>query len=114
MNTVVLPEKSNEMMEYFLSINEWLLQSLKIPYRVLSMCTGDLGYYAASKKYDVEAWLPSQQEFMELMSDTNTTDYQARRLNIKVKLENGSKIIPHTVNDTGIAMGRMPDITPLF
>jgi len=107
MNAVVLPEKSNEMMEYFLSINEWLLQSLKIPYRVLSMCTGDLGYYAASKKYDVEAWLPSQQEFMELMSDTNTTDYQARRLNIKVKLENGSKIIPHTVNDTGIAMGRM-------
>jgi seryl-tRNA synthetase len=65
------------------------------------MCTGDLGYAAAAKKYDVEVWLPSSSEWMETMSDSITTDFQARRLNMKLKQENGDKVNVYTLNDTG-------------
>jgi len=93
-------------MEQLLSINEWLLQTLEIPYRVINKCTGDCGYLATNRQYDVEAWLPGQQEFMEVMTDTNATDYQARRL--KIRYKDGDKTsFAHTVNDTGCAMGRM-------
>ncbi len=107
MDTVTSEEKSEEMQQYLLGINEWLLQQLQIPYHVILMCSGDSGYAAAHKKYDVEAWLPSQQTFMEVMSDTNATDFQARRLNIKYQTTEGVKKYAHTVNDTGVAMGRM-------
>lgn len=106
MTSIVHPDDGNQMMDYFLGINEWLLRTLLLPYRVLKMCTADLGYFAASRKYDVEVWLSSQQEFMEVMSNTNTTDYQARRLNIRLQGSTDYKY-PFTVNDTGVAMGRV-------
>lgn len=95
-------EKAKEMHEYLLSINEWLLQTLEIPYRVINMCTADLGYYAAAKKYDVEFWAPSQNTYIELMSNSITTDYQSRRLNIRYKDKNGNLKYVYTLNDTGI------------
>jgi len=94
-------EKAKEMHEYLLSLNEWLLQTLKLPYHVINMCTGDLGYFAAAKKYDVEVWLPSAGEFMEVMSDSITTDYQSRRLNIRYKDNDGLLKHAYTLNDTG-------------
>lgn len=107
MNVIAHPSQSENVMEELLALNEWFLQSLKLPYRVINKCTGDCGYAATYKQYDVEVWLPGQQEFMEIMTDTNTTDYQARRLNIKYLNRNGQKELVHTVNDTGCAMGRM-------
>lgn len=94
-------DKAREMHEYLLSLNEWLLQTLRLPYHVINMCTGDLGYFAAAKKYDVEVWLPSAGEYMEVMSDSITTDYQSRRLNIKYKDKDGVLKYPFTLNDTG-------------
>jgi seryl-tRNA synthetase len=107
MNAVCLPEQSEKIFEEFLSVNEWLLQSLKLPYRLVLKCTGDAGYLASAKQIDSEVWLPGQREFMEVMTDTNTTDFQARRLHIKFRTSDGEKGYVHTVNDTGIAMGRM-------
>lgn len=94
-------EKARETQEYLLSLNEWLLQELQLPYHVINMCYGELGYYAAAKKYDVEVWLPSQNSFMEVMSNSITTDYQARRLNIKYKDAEGKTKYAYTLNDTG-------------
>ena len=103
MDVVMEPDlvKAREMHEYLLSLNEWLLQLLELPYHVINMCTGDLGYAAAAKKYDVEVWLPSSSEWMETMSDSITTDFQARRLNMKLKQDNGEKVNVYTLNDTG-------------
>jgi seryl-tRNA synthetase len=103
MDVIMEPDlnKALEMHEYLLSINEWLLQALKLPYHVINMCTGDLGYAAAAKKYDVEVWLPSDNAWMETMSDSITTDFQTRRLNIKVKTQDGEKVTAYTLNDTG-------------
>lgn len=93
-------EKSIETHEYLLGINEWLLQELELPYHVINMCTGDLGYAAAAKKYDIEVWLPSEGTFMEVMSDSITTDFQSRRLNIKY-MDGDKRSYVHTVNNTG-------------
>src|SRR3989344_438806 len=106
MDVVTIPETSDETMEYLREINEWFLQQLQLPYRVLNKCSADAGYLASHKQYDAEVWLPSQREFMEVMTDTNATDFQARRLNIRFK-DGGSPRYAHTVNDTGCAMGRM-------
>lgn len=104
MDIVAVPnlEKAKELHEYLLSLNEWLLQQLQIPYHVINMCTGDLGYAAGSKKYDVEVWLPSDSVWMEVGSNTITTDFQTRRLNIKCKKKDGTKEFAYTLNDTGI------------
>lgn len=107
MDVVATEEQAESIMEELLSVNEWLLQSLKIPYRVLNKCTGDCGYLATYKQYDVEVWLPGQKEFMETMTDTNATDYQARRLHIKYLTKDNQKKFAYTINDTGCAMGRM-------
>ena len=106
MDLLCAPEDSEKLHDYLLSINEWFLQSLGLPYHILLMCTGDLGYFAAAKKYDFEAWLPHQNEFIELGSDTNAKDYQARRYNTKFKDQAGNLHYVHTVNDTGCAIGR--------
>ncbi|MEP7103674.1 MAG: serine--tRNA ligase [Candidatus Dojkabacteria bacterium] len=94
-------DKAREMQEYLLSLNEWLLQELKIPYHVINMCVGDLGYNAAAKKYDIEVWLPSEKSYMEVMSNSITTDFQTRRLNIKYKDKEGNLKFAYTLNDTG-------------
>ena len=72
-----------------------------VPYHVINMCTGDLGYAAAAKKYDIEVWLPSTGEYMETMSDTIATDFQARRLNIKYKDKEEKMQFAYTLNNTG-------------
>lgn len=107
MNVVCKPDQSDEVFDELLSINEWLLQKLELPYHLVLKCTGDAGYHASAKQIDPEVWLPGQKEFMEVMTDTNTTDFQARRMNIKYKKKEGGKEYVHTVNDTGVAMGRM-------
>jgi len=107
MDVVCAPWQSEEILEYLVGINEWFLQSLKLPYRVWQKCSADMGYHASAKQYDVEVWLPVSGEYMETMSATNATDYQARRMNIKFVSKKGEKGFCHTVNDTGVAMGRI-------
>lgn len=100
------PAKSAEEHERILSIEESVMQDLEIPYRVVNIAVDDLGSSAA-KKYDIEAWLPSQQQFRELTSCSNTTDYQARRLGIRVRsAETGKLNVVHTLNGTATALGR--------
>jgi seryl-tRNA synthetase len=100
----VEPEQSADEHERILAIEEELLTDLELPYRVVNIAANDLGNSAA-KKYDCEAWLPSQGRYRELTSCSNTTDYQARRLNIRVRRE--KRVQPlHTLNGTAVAVGR--------
>jgi len=105
------PEKSDEEHEYLVSIEERFFQALKIPYQVVKMCTADLGFVQA-RKYDLEAWIPSQEKYREVTSASHVTDFQARRLNIRYlpagrQGQNGSgKDFVHTLNATGFAIGR--------
>ena len=78
--------------EYLLSLEEKLLQALKLPYQVVKMCTGDLGFPAA-RKYDIEAWIPAENKYRELTSASTTTDFQARRLNIRYKEQNKTEFV---------------------
>jgi seryl-tRNA synthetase len=102
----VEPESSEEEHERLLAIEEEIMQALEIPYRVVNIAAWDLGASAA-KKYDVEAWLPGQGRYRELTSCSNTTDYQARRLNARYRPEEGAPPRHvHTLNGTAIAVGR--------
>ena len=106
MFTFVEPEESQAEHERLLAIEEEILQALGIPYRVVNIAVDDLGNSAA-KKYDLEAWLPGQERFRELTSCSNTTDYQARRLDIRHRPEGGAPPRPvHTLNGTAVAVGR--------
>lgn len=98
-------EDSKNEHELFLKMEEKLMKSLKIPYRVLKICTGDLGDSAAAK-YDIESWIPSQNRYRETHSTSNCTDFQSRRLNIRYKTKNGKLNFVHTVNGTAFAIGR--------
>jgi seryl-tRNA synthetase len=98
-------EHASDEHERILAIEESLLRELEIPYRVVNIAVSDLGASAA-KKYDCEAWLPSQQRYRELTSCSNTTDYQARRLDIRVRAESGRPLVAHTLNGTAVAVGR--------
>jgi seryl-tRNA synthetase len=98
------PDSSWDEYESILRNEEELLEALEIPYRVLVMCGGDLGPMAA-KKVDHEAWLPASERFLELMSATNATDYQARRLQIRFREEGKTRLV-HTLNGTAVAIGR--------
>jgi seryl-tRNA synthetase len=91
--------------ERLLAIEEEILQGLEIPYRVVNIAVDDLGP-AAVKKYDCEAWIPSQGRYRELTSTSNTTDYQARRLDIRWRPEGGRPALVHTLNGTAVAVGR--------
>jgi len=106
MFSFVAPEDSPAEHERILAIEEEILGELQLPYRVVNIAVGDLGSSAA-KKYDCEAWLSSQGRYRELTSCSNTTDYQARRLNIRMRAE-GQKgtQAPHTLNGTAVAVGR--------
>jgi seryl-tRNA synthetase len=101
----VAPEESIAEHERLLTIEESILQELEIPYRVVAIAVGDLGASAA-KKYDCEAWLPGQGRFRELTSCSNTTDYQARRLDIRYRPKDGRPAAVHTLNGTAVAVGR--------
>jgi len=101
------PEDSWKMHEELIRNAEELVQKLGLPYRVVNVCTGDIGTVAA-KKYDIEAWMPAQNRYREIISCSNCTDYQARRLNIKYREREGEppKGFVHTLNSTALATGR--------
>jgi seryl-tRNA synthetase len=101
----VLPEDGPAEHERLLAIEESILQDLEIPYRVVAIAAGDLGA-SATMKYDCEAWLPGQGRYRELTSCSNTTDYQARRLDIRVRPAEGRPMYLHTLNGTAVAVGR--------
>ncbi len=103
---VVRPENSPSEHEALVKDAEAILQALKLPYRVMELCTGDLGFGAA-KCYDLEVWLPSSQTYREISSCSNFTDFQARRANIRFKEGNqkGTNFV-HTLNGSGLAIGR--------
>lgn len=98
------PEASPDEHERLLGIEESLVQAFELPYRVVNVAAGDLGASAA-KKYDIEAWYPSQGTFREVTSCSNTTDFQARRLRIRTRTESGTALV-HTLNGTAVAVGR--------
>ncbi len=104
MFSFVAPEHSVQEHERILAIEEEIFGELGLPYRVVNIAVGDLGSSAA-KKYDCEVWLPSQGRYRELTSCSNTTDYQARRLNIRMRGERRT-LTPHTLNGTAVAVGR--------
>lgn len=104
MISFVAAEDDDKEHEYLLSLEEKLLQLLDIPYRVVKMCTGDLGFPTA-RKYDIEAWMPSEDKYREVTSCSTTTDFQARRLNIKY-LNGSEKTYVHILNATAFAIGR--------
>jgi seryl-tRNA synthetase len=101
MFSFVAPEDSGDEHERLLAIEEEILQELEIPYRVVSIAIDDLGASAA-KKYDCEGWLPGQGRYRELTSCSNTTDFQARRLNIRYRPEDGRPAYVHTLNGTAV------------
>lgn len=99
------PEDSADEHERILGLEEKLVQELELPYRVVNVAAGDLGASAA-KKYDIEAWFPSWNTYREITSCSNTTDYQARRLKIRMKKPQGNRLV-HTLNGTAVAIGRV-------
>ncbi len=101
------PETSYAELERMVGHAEGLLQALQLPYRIKELCTGDLGFGSA-KTYDLEIWAPGQQEWLEVSSCSNVTDFQARRANIRYRPEPGAKTrFPHTLNGSGLAMPRL-------
>jgi len=100
------PENSYDELEKLLSNAEEVLKRLKLPYRVVNLCTGDLGF-SASKTYDIEVWLPGQETFKEISSCSNFEDFQARRAKIRYRVSGKSKTeYVHTLNGSGLAVGR--------
>lgn len=96
------PKTSWKLLESMVRLSEKFYQSLKIPYRLMALCTGDLGFQSA-KTIDIEGWFPGQNCYRELGSGSNTTDFQSRRLNIKYRDKNGEKNLVHTLNNTMVA-----------
>ena len=106
MFSICHPEKSSREHQFLLSCQEKLMQSLKIPYRVIQICTGDLGFPAAAA-YDIEAWMPSENRYRETHTTFNDTDFQTRRLNIRYRDFKTKKLaITHALNGTAFAIGR--------
>src|SRR5215207_7239773 len=99
------PDQSDDLHEEMVEIEERIFQGLGLPYRVVDICTGDLGG-AAYRKYDLEAWMPGRNDFGEVTSTSNTTDYQARRLAIRYRKEGGRPQLLHTLNGTALAISR--------
>jgi seryl-tRNA synthetase len=103
---IVKPENSYEELEKLVKEAEKILQLLELPYRVVELCTGDLGF-SAVKTYDIEVWVPSQNRYREISSCSNTEDFQARRAKIRYKNKETKKnIFVHTLNGSGLAVGR--------
>ena len=98
------PETSLDDLNSLLGNAEEILQLLDLPYQVIELCTGDLGF-SSSKTFDIEVWMPSQGKFREISSCSNFSDFQARRSNIKIKTDAG-KLLAHTINGSALAVGR--------
>src|SRR5690606_1142690 len=105
MYTYTTPEQSAQVHEKILAIEEEIWQTLGIPYHIINIASGDLGA-PASKKYDLEYWSPVDEKYRELTSCSNCTDFQARNLNIRVRRENGSVEVLHTLNGTAVSLAR--------
>ena len=101
---IVHPNESDSALEGLLSNAEEILQLLELPYQVVQLCGGDLGFSSA-KTYDIEVWIPSQNKYREISSCSNFTDFQSRRSKIRLN-EDGNKILPHTLNGSALAVGR--------
>jgi seryl-tRNA synthetase len=99
------PDQSYDELESLVNNAEQVLQKLGLHYRVVSLCTGDIGFQS-SKTYDIEVWLPSANEFMEISSCSNTESFQARRSGIRFKPKGGKSEFVHTLNGSGLAVGR--------
>lgn len=99
------PDNSFEELESLTKDAEHILQQLKLPYRVVCLCSGDVGF-SSCKTYDIEVWMPSYNRYVEISSCSNFVDYQARRANIKYRDENGKAKLVHTLNGSGLAVGR--------
>lgn len=102
---ITKPELSYEALEEMLSHAENILKALDLPYRVMTLSSGDMGFGAA-KTYDIEVWLPSQQQYREISSISNCEDFQARRLKARFKNDEGKNTLVHTLNGSGLAVGR--------
>lgn len=103
---IVHPDKSFKALEELTGHAEKILQLLELPYRVMTLCTGDMGF-SASKTYDIEVWVPSQDKFREISSCSNCTDFQARRMQARFRNpESGKPELVHTLNGSGLAVGR--------
>ena len=100
----IAPDDSATEHDRLLTVEEKLVGELEVPYRVVNVAAGDLGA-AAAKKYDIEAWFPGEQNYREITSCSNTTDFQARRLKVRMKTERGNQVV-HTLNGTACAVGR--------
>ena len=99
------PENSYDELESLTKDAEEVLQLLKIPYRVVCLCTGDIGFTSA-KTYDIEVWMPSYGRYVEISSCSNFEDFQARRANIRFRDKDGKVKFVHTLNGSGLAVGR--------
>jgi seryl-tRNA synthetase len=102
---IVHPDTSDQELEKLTADAEEILKLLGLPYRVVALCTGDLGF-ASAKTYDIEVWFPSQNKYREISSCSNCTDFQARRMNTRFKDSQGRKGFVHTLNGSGLAVGR--------
>ena len=102
---IVRPEQSYDALEEMVGHAEKILQLLELPYRVITLCTGDMGF-GASKTYDLEVWVPAQHTYREISSCSNCEDFQARRMKARFKDEEGKNRLLHTLNGSGLAVGR--------
>ena len=102
---IVHPEQSYAALEEMVGHAENILKALELPYRVITLCTGDMGFGAA-KTYDLEVWVPAQNTYREISSCSNCEDFQARRMKARFKDENGKNRLVHTLNGSGLAVGR--------
>lgn len=102
---IVHPDQSYEALEQLVGHAEKILQKLALPYRVMALCTGDMGFSAA-KTYDIEVWLPAQNTYREISSCSNCEAFQARRMQARFRNENGKPALLHTLNGSGLAVGR--------
>jgi seryl-tRNA synthetase len=103
---ITKPESSWDALEQIVSDAEAVLQWLRLPYRIVTLCTGDLTTFTSAKTYDIEVWFPSMHKYVEISSVSNCLDFQARRANIRYRDENRNVQFVHTLNGSGLAIGR--------
>jgi len=103
---IVKPDNGYDELEKMVANAERVLQSLELHYRVVLLCTGDMGF-ASAKTYDIEVWAPGQGSYLEVSSCSNCEDFQARRMNLRFKTESGENKFPHILNGSGTALARL-------
>ncbi len=103
---IVKPEDGYAEQEVMLANAERILQTLGLHYRVVLLCTGDMGF-ASAKTFDIEVWAPGQGAYLEVSSVSNCEDFQARRMNLRYKTEKGENVFPHILNGSGTALARL-------